>query len=166
MVAPGTKTLQIDLARQQLTLLSGSDLLATYSVSTALNGPGEKEGSGCTPRGLHRIRLKIGEGLPEQAVFVGRRYTGELYTPELAAAFPQRDWILARILWLTGGESGKNRGGTVDSLRRFIYIHGTPATEPLGTAASHGCIRMNTSDMMTLFNQVSVGDWVEIREAY
>ncbi len=166
MVTSNTKMLQVDLARQQLKLLSAAETLATYSVSTALNGPGEEEGSGCTPRGLHRIRLKIGHGLPEQAVFVGRRHTGELYSPALARANKQRDWILARILWLTGTESGKNRGGHVDSLSRYIYIHGTPASEPMGQVASHGCIRMNTSDMIELFDQVSVGDLVDIRETF
>lgn len=166
MVNPGKKLIQVDLAKQQLKLFSGATLLAAYSISTALNGPGEREGSGCTPRGLHRVRLKIGDGLPEQAVFVGRRFTGEHYSAQLAAENPDRDWILARILWLTGMESGKNRGGCVDSLRRFIYIHGTPASEPLGEAASHGCVRMKTSDMIELFDQVNVGDQVDIREAW
>ncbi|MCW8947784.1 MAG: L,D-transpeptidase, partial [Sedimenticola sp.] len=135
-------TIQINLAQQRLRLVSEDAVIASYAVSTASNGPGEKEGSGCTPRGLHRIRLKIGDGLPENAVLVGRRYTGEIYTPSLAEANPKRDWILTRILWLTGIEPKKNRGGNVDSLRRFIYIHGTPDSEPMGRTASHGCIRM------------------------
>jgi L,D-transpeptidase YbiS len=109
--------------------------LAVYPVSTARNGPGERRGSGCTPRGWHRIRIKIGAGLPLDTVFVGRRPTGEIYGPELAARHPERDWILTRILWLTGLEPGRNRGGECDTLRRFIYIHGCPDTAPDGRTA-------------------------------
>lgn len=134
-----------------------------YAVSTATNGPGERHGSGCTPRGRHRVRLKIGAGCPAGAVFRGRRWTGELYSDALAAAQPGRDWILTRILWLTGVESGRNRGGTVDTLRRFIYIHGCPDEEPMGEPRSHGCIRMRNRDLMELFDLVSAGTPVEIR---
>ena len=155
-------TIQINLAQQRLRLVSEDAVIASYAVSTASNGPGEKEGSGCTPRGLHRIRLKIGDGLPENAVLVGRRYTGEIYTPSLAEANPKRDWILTRILWLTGIEPKKNRGGTVDSLRRFIYIHGTPDSEPMGRTASHGCIRMRNKELIDLFDRVPVGTIVNI----
>lgn len=164
MVNKADITVQIDLALQQLSVLSDSKTVSSYAISTALNGPGEKEGSGCTPRGLHRIRLKIGGGLPENAVFVGRRHTGEIYTPSLGAEHPERDWILTRILWLTGVESKKNRGGKVDSLRRFIYIHGTPDSEPMGRAASHGCIRMRNKELIDLFERVSVGTIVNICE--
>lgn len=155
-------TIQINLAQQRLRLVSDDAVIASYAVSTASNGPGEKEGSGCTPRGLHRIRLKIGDGLPENAVLVGRRYTGEIYTPSLAEANPKRDWILTRILWLTGIEPKKNRGGNVDSLRRFIYIHGTPDSEPMGRTASHGCIRMRNKELIDLFDRVPVGTIVNI----
>ncbi|MCW8920396.1 MAG: L,D-transpeptidase [Sedimenticola sp.] len=155
-------TIQINLAQQRLRLVSEDAVIASYAVSTASNGPGEKEGSGCTPRGLHRIRLKIGDGLPENAVLVGRRYTGEIYTPSLAEANPKRDWILTRILWLTGIEPKKNRGGNVDSLRRFIYIHGTPDSEPMGRTASHGCIRMRNKELIDLFDRVPVGTIVNI----
>lgn len=158
--------IQVDLRRQELRLLAGNRCIETYSVSTARNGAGESQGSGCTPRGLHRIRLKIGDGQPLNSVFVGRRPTGEIYTPELAIANPERDWILTRILWLTGLESGRNRGGSVDTLRRFIYIHGTPDSEPMGQAASHGCIRMRNRELIRLYDQVSVGTLVEIREQF
>lgn len=166
MVATRKQTIQIDINLQQLRLVAGGEIATTYAISTARNGPGEQQGSGCTPRGSHRIRLKIGEGMPENAVFIGRRYTGEIYTPELANANPQRDWILTRILWLTGLEPGNNRGGSVDTLRRFIYIHGTPDSEPMGVAASHGCIRMRNRDIIALFNQVQVGTLVDIRETF
>lgn len=158
--------IQVDLERQQLHLLSGDERIATYAVSTARNGPGEIQGSECTPRGLHRIRLKIGHGQPLNSVFVGRRPSGEIYTPALAAAYPTRDWILTRILWLTGLEPGRNRGGSVDSLSRFIYIHGTPESEPMGQAASHGCIRMRNGDLIQLFDRVRTGTRVDIREHF
>ncbi|MBL8260109.1 MAG: L,D-transpeptidase [Candidatus Competibacteraceae bacterium] len=158
------RLIRIDLASQRLTLSAGERLLACYPVSTARNGPGERRDSGCTPRGWHRIRLKIGAGLPLGTVFVGRRPTGELYSPELAAAHPRRDWILTRILWLTGLESGRNRGGDCDTLRRFIYIHGCPDSEPVGKPLSHGCIRMHNRDLLALFEQVAAGDRVVIGE--
>ncbi len=157
------RQIQIDLAAQSLSLLEGEELLCSYPISSALNGPGEVEGSGCTPRGWHRIRIKIGAGQPEHAVFVGRRATGELYSPVLAASHPQRDWVLCRILWLTGLEPGRNRGGRVDSLRRYIYIHGCPDSEPMGVPRSHGCIRMRNRDLLALFEQVDAGMRVDIR---
>jgi lipoprotein-anchoring transpeptidase ErfK/SrfK len=153
----------IDLAAQTLELGEGGVVLGRWPVSTAANGPGEQEGSGCTPRGLHRVRIRIGEGCPAGTVFVGRRPTGEIYGPELAARHPERDWILTRILWLIGLESGCNRGGRVDTLRRYIYIHGCPPTEPMGVPRSHGCVRMRDPDLIALFDQAPVGTLVEIR---
>ncbi|TBW59637.1 L,D-transpeptidase [Marinobacter halodurans] len=138
--------------------------LLTYPVSTAANGPGEANGSGCTPRGEHYIRACIGAGAPRCTVFRGRRPTGEIHTPELASACPDRDWILSRILWLCGREPGRNRGGDVDSMRRYIYIHGTPDTEPMGTPASHGCVRMRNDDVIALFERVLPGTAVTITE--
>lgn len=125
--------------------------LAQWSVSTALKGVGNRQGSGQTPLGWHRFRAWIGAGLPSGTVFVGRRATGECYSPELARQYPHRDWILTRILWLCGEEPGINRGGQVDSMRRFIYIHGTPDTEPMGEPRSHGCIRMRNQAIIDLF---------------
>jgi L,D-transpeptidase YbiS len=147
----------IDVALQQLHLMLDGAILRTYPVSTALNGVGEHNGSGCTPRGLHRVRAKVGVGCAPGTVFVGRRATGEVYSPELAAAHPGRDWILSRILWLTGCEPGVNRGGAVDTLRRFIYLHGCPDGLPMGVPASHGCVRMTNADVIDLFDRVAVG---------
>ena len=152
----------ISVPRQQLDLYGGDALVRRYAVSTALHGVGESHGSGCTPRGLHRVRAKVGAGCDTATVFVGRRPTGELYSPELAAQHPGRDWILCRILWLTGCEPGFNRGGAVDTLRRFIYIHGCPDGTPLGMPASHGCVRMANADVMDLFGRVAVGTPVHI----
>jgi lipoprotein-anchoring transpeptidase ErfK/SrfK len=156
--------LRVDLSTQILTVFAGGRMLARYPVSTARNGAGERNGSGCTPRGRHRVRIKIGDGCPENSVFVARRPTGEVYTPRLAARYPERDWILTRILWLSGCESGRNRGGDCDSLRRFIYIHGCPDSEPMGLPRSHGCIRMRNADLLNLFDRVRAGDPVEILE--
>jgi hypothetical protein len=153
----------IDIGAQTLELSEGGVVLGRWPVSTAANGPGERKGSGCTPQGLHRVRICIGGGCPAGTVFVGRRPTGEVYGPELAARHPQRDWILTRILWLTGLESGRNRGGRVDTLRRYIYIHGCPPTEPMGVPRSHGCVRMRDPDLIALFDQAPAGTLVEIR---
>ena len=154
----------VDLDRQRLALSQHDRILHEYPVSTAKNGPGEAFGSGCTPRGLHAIRIKIGMDQPVNAVFVGRRPTGEIYSAGLAGEHPERDWILTRILWLTGRESGRNRGGDRDTLRRYIYIHGTPDTEPMDEPRSHGCIRMRNEDLVELFELVDTGTIVDIRE--
>jgi lipoprotein-anchoring transpeptidase ErfK/SrfK len=153
----------VDVPSQRLHFVEGGRILRDYPVSTALNGPGEQRGSGCTPRGLHRVRIRVGDGCPEGAVFAGRRPTGEVYDGALAKKYPDRDWILTRILWLTGQEPGRNRGGFVDTLRRYIYIHGCPDTEPMGMPRSHGCIRMRNGDLMELFDLVRAGTLVEIR---
>ena len=136
----------IDIAKQRLTF---NDRI--YSVSTAKNGAGEKNGSFCTPRGQHIVRAKIGTGQPENTVFVRRRPTGELWSPELHAKYPGRDWMLTRILWLSGCEVGKNRLGDVDTMRRYIYIHGSPDTAEMGKPGSIGCVRMRNRDLLELF---------------
>lgn len=133
-------------------------------VSTAKNGVGQRYGSECTPLGEHRIRAKIGANAAQNAVFVGRRATGEIYTPRLAAQFPQRDWILTRILWLCGNQPGFNRGGQVDTQRRYIYIHGAPDSHPMGHPSSHGCVKMRNRDIVTLFDLVQIGTQVHIIE--
>jgi L,D-transpeptidase YbiS len=148
----------IDIPRQEL-LFQGK----AYSVSTAKNGVGEKNGSFCTPRGSHIVRARIGAGQPLNTVFVRRRPTGELWSPELHAAYPGRDWILTRILWLSGCEAGKNRLGDVDTMRRYIYIHGSPDIAEMGKPGSIGCIRMRNRDIVELFERVEPYTPVEIR---
>ncbi len=133
-----------------------------YRVSTGANGVGEENGSYCTPRGKHVIRARIGAGMPANTVFVKRRPTGEIYTPELGAQQPGRDWILTRILWLSGCESGYNRSGSCDTMRRYIYIHGTPDSTELGKPGSRGCVRMRNAELAELFELVKVGTRVEI----
>jgi lipoprotein-anchoring transpeptidase ErfK/SrfK len=155
----------ISIAEQTLSLFDRErHLLRRYPVSTASNGAGEQSGSYRTPRGRHVIRAKIGVGQPENAVFVARRPSGEIYSPELGAAYPGRDWILTRILWLSGCEAGRNRLGCVDTMRRYIYIHGCPDVATMGVPASHGCIRMRNVDIVELFELVPVYTTVEIIE--
>lgn len=163
MDSGGQIRLCVDVGRQELAVWQGRELLAVFPVSTARNGVGEQSGSGQTPSGAHYIRARIGDGLPEGAVLRGRRFTGELWSPALAAANPDRDWILTRILWLCGLEPGRNRLGAVDTMRRYIYIHGTPDTEPMGVPLSHGCIRMRNDDLVRLFALVPAGTRVDIR---
>lgn len=156
--------LEIDLRRQLLVLWDQGRRLRECVVSTGGNGIGEINGSGCTPRGRHLIRAKIGEGQPAGAVFVRRRPTGEIWSAELHGAFPRRDWILSRILWLSGLEPGRNRGGCVDTFRRYIYLHGTPPPTRLGLPGSKGCVRMANADVIALHDQVRVGTEVELHE--
>jgi len=157
-------SIKISIPAQTLTLHDDAGrTLREYRVSTARNGPGEQSGSLCTPRGRHIVRAKIGAGQPVNTVFVARRPTGETYTPELGAQFPERDWILTRILWLSGCERGFNRLGAVDTMRRFIYIHGSPDAVEMGRPGSIGCIRMRNADILELFDRIGPGTPVEIR---
>lgn len=162
MAAP---EVHIDVAQLRLHLVVRGATERSYTISTALNGVGERNGSGCTPRGQHRVRAKVGAGCAPGTVFVGRRATGEVYSPALAAAHPGRDWILTRILWLTGCEPGLNRGGAVDTLRRYIYLHGCPDDCAMGVPLSHGCVRMTHADVIDLFDRVVVGTRVTIHGA-
>ena len=158
--------IEISIPKQNLTVLNeASMLLAQYPVSTSLKGVGQEKGSYQTPRGLHVIRAKIGDGQPVNTVFVGRRPSGEIWTPELGVQQPDRDWILTRILWLSGREVGVNRLGNVDSMQRYIYIHGTPECEPMGEPCSHGCIRMRNHDVLELFELVPIHTPVLITDA-
>jgi L,D-transpeptidase YbiS len=154
----------ISLQQQRLQAFEAGELCFVYAVSTAAKGAGEQQGSFQTPRGNHYIRAKIGANTPLNGVFVGRRFRGEIYSPELAAQFPARDWILTRILWLCGRELGRNRLGNVDTMARYIYIHGTPDSEPMGVPKSHGCIRMHNADLVQLFDWVKPGCQVLIEE--
>ncbi len=155
--------IEISIADQTLDLFEGDKCVSHYPVSTAKNGPNELEGSGGTPRGKHIIRAMIGEGAPINSVFIGRRPTGEIYSSQLAEEYPERDWVLSRILWLSGLERGKNRLGRVDTMRRYIYIHGCPDELPMGIPLSHGCIRMRNSDIVELFQQLHPGVRVDIK---
>ena len=157
--------IEISIQQQALTLFDHfGGVKAKYPVSTAANGVGCEKDSGCTPLGTHIIRAKIGAGAAPNAVFVGRRATGEICTPELMLQYPNRDWILTRILWLSGTELGFNRLGNVDTMQRYIYIHGTPDSTDIRKIGSHGCIRMRNADVIALFDLVDTGTPVSILE--
>ena len=154
--------LEINLRQQRLQLWDQGRVLSEYAVSTGGNGVGEINGSGCTPRGRHVIRARIGGDQPAGSVFRARRPTGEIWTQDLHARYPGRDWILTRILWLSGTERGRNRLGCVDTFRRYIYLHGTPPTTRLGLPGSKGCIRMANTDIIALYDQIGAGTVVEL----
>jgi L,D-transpeptidase YbiS len=156
--------IRVSIGEQRLQLIEAGRIVMDVAVATARNGPGERIHSECTPRGRHRIRAKIGAGSAPNTVFVGRRATGELYSPELRREHPKRDWILTRILWLCGEEPGRNRLGEVDSMRRYIYIHGCPDEDRMGEPSSHGCVKMRNDDVIRLFERVPVGTKVEVQE--
>ena len=155
--------IEVDVSRQALKLFDDDgNRQFESSVSTAKNGIGELKNSECTPLGLHVIRAKIGAGCSENTIFVGRRPTGEIYRKAMRSQFPNRDWILTRILWLSGKEPGKNRLGNVDTMSRYVYIHGAPDDDPMGVPGSKGCVKMRNADIIKLYNQVPVGTTVEI----
>lgn len=156
--------IEVSINAQRLVLLDRDVEVFSTSISTARNGIGQLSGSECTPLGMHRVRAKIGGDAPTNAVFVGRRWTGELYSEALARQHPNRDWILTRILWLCGEEVGFNRLGTVDTQRRYIYIHGAPDSHPMGVPSSHGCVKMRNYDIEQLFKQINVGCKVNIKQ--
>ena len=149
--------LEVDVTKQELSVFQDGQLIKTYLISTAKNGVGEVRGSEQTPRGWHYVRAKIGGTCPANTVFVGRRPTGEIYSADLRQQFPNRDWILTRIMWLSGLEVGKNRLGNVDTMRRYVYIHGTPDEEVMGTPGSKGCVRMRNEELIDLFQLVPAG---------
>lgn len=165
MSRPAGHDIEVDIATQTLVLRDRDGRVRMKTlISTARNGAGERMNSERTPRGRHMIRAKIGAGQPRNAVFVSRRPTGEIYTPELRAAYPGRDWILTRILWLSGLEPGRNRAGDVDTMRRYIYIHGCPDEDPMGVPGSRGCIKMRNHEIIQLFDLAQPGAPVFIKE--
>lgn len=165
MVIPSSSSsIAISIAQQRLRLAQNGQVAFECAISSAKNGVGERNGSECTPRGWHYIRARIGDGLPVNSIFVARRPTGEIYMPEFRLEYPQRDWILTRILWLCGLEPGFNRLGMVDTMRRYIYIHGCPDEDSFAQPSSHGCIKLHNPDMLTLFDRVTAGTRVLITE--
>lgn len=156
--------IEIGLREQRLWLRQGDRVVAAYLCSTSRNGPGEMQDSECTPRGWHAVHAKIGDDCVPGTVFVGRRPTGEIYCSELGACSPGRDWILTRILWLSGLEPGRNQGGNVDSKNRYIYIHGAPDDASMGVPGSRGCVRLRSNEIIDLFNRVAIGTRVYIRD--
>jgi lipoprotein-anchoring transpeptidase ErfK/SrfK len=160
----GDLVIHVSIPEQRLRLTEDGQVLMDVAVSTARKGPGEVRGSEQTPRGWHKVRAKIGGGSAPNTVFVGRRATGEIYRPDLKAEHPARDWILTRILWLSGLEPGRNRLGPVDTMRRYVYIHGCPDEDAMGIPGSHGCVKMRNRDVIELFDRVPAGTRVLITD--
>ena len=157
--------INVHISTQTMMLHLDDGKQVSYQISTASNGTGQQEGSWQTPLGKHVIRAKIGDGLPMHAVFESRRFTGEIYSRQLRENYPGRsDWILSRILWLSGLEPGFNRLGNVDTMRRYIYIHGSPDSAIMGEPGSRGCIRMHGKDIIDLFGRIPVGTTIDILE--
>lgn len=152
-----SRYLYVSVAKQRLKLIDNGEILFDVKIATGKNGVGEQSGSECTPRGWHKVRAKIGANCPENTVFIGRRPTGELWSEQLQEKYPGKDWILTRIMWLSGLEVGFNRLGKQDTMRRYIYIHGCPDNNPMGIPSSHGCIKMRNSEVIALFDQIDVG---------
>jgi len=155
--------LLVDVKTQCLYHLKAGVLHKEYLVSTAKNGVGELQGSEQTPRGWHYIRAKIGDHQPINTVYSARRPTGEVYSNQLYESFPGRDWILTRIMWLCGMERGFNRLGECDTMKRYIYIHGSPDSKKMGEPSSKGCINMRNDELIQLYSEVPVGTKVFIR---
>jgi UDP-N-acetylmuramate--alanine ligase len=152
-----TRWLLVESDRQAVTLVEDDAAVVTWPCSTAAVGIDAREGSGGTPPGLHRIASRIGEGAAKGTVFESREPTGEIWHAGLAA-----DLILTRILTLEGLEDGVNRGPGVDSLARYIYLHGTNHEDAIGEPGSHGCVRLRNDDIADLFARVAEGDPVVI----
>ncbi len=153
--------IMISISKQMLYHHRKTGVCYAYPVSTASNGAGNRKNSLQTPTGRHQIAYKFGSGLPIFTAFKARQPFC-IYNPETDS--PNRDWILSRILWLGGCETGKNHRGDVDTHARYIYIHGTHEEDKIGTPASHGCIRMRNDDVIELFEHVAVGETVRISE--
>ncbi len=165
----GDYFIYVSVKKQKLFLFKGKKLVSEYPVSTAKNGVGSEDGSFKTPLGFHKIAKKIGDGLPFGAVLKGRVFTGVVADIEKEAKSTGKDYVTTRIMWLEGLEEGKNRGKnsegkSVDSFKRYIYIHGTHEEGLIGSPASHGCIRMKNKDVIELFDKVKKGTIVFIGE--
>jgi len=156
--------IDVSVANQTLSLFKNGIEVKSWRIATATNGVGEQSGSECTPRGKHYIRAKIGHNAATNTVFVGRRATGETHHPKLREQYPDRDWILTRIMWLCGLEPGKNRLGKVDTMQRYVYIHGCPDDDVMGIPSSHGCVKMRNQDVIELFDLIPAGTTVNIIE--
>lgn len=152
----------VDTKNQQLYLFEKRKVQAEYPISSSAIGVGSAAGSNRTPLGLHKIAEKFGDGQPIGMIFKAREPSGVLAHIEKRPIKGQGDDVTTRIMWLQGLEPGINEGKGVDSHARYIYIHGTPEEGLIGTPESHGCIRMNNTQVIELFNQVPVGTLVDI----
>ena len=155
--------IEVDISEQRLYLIENSLIKASYPISTSKYGEGSIENSFKTPLGKHSIKEMIGEEAEINTIFTSRINTKRSATIIDQFEDTDNDYVTSRIMWLDGEEDGLNKGGNVDSFRRYIYIHGTHEEGLIGTKASHGCIRMFNYDVIELFNLVNIGTKVLIR---
>lgn len=155
--------IEVDISEQRLYLIENSLVKASYPISTSKYGEGSIENSFKTPLGKHSIKEMIGEEAEINTIFTSRINTKRSATIIDQFQDTDNDYVTSRIMWLDGEEDGFNKGGNVDSFRRYIYIHGTHEEGLIGTKASHGCIRMFNYDVIELFNLVNIGTKVLIR---
>lgn len=151
--AEGPSRIIVSVKEQKLMLIENGMRLATYPVSTSKFGLGDNWGRMTTPLGFMEVAQKIGDNAPIGAVFHNRRFTGEIIQPNA----PGRDPIITRIIWLRGLQPEN-----AHAFSRCIYIHGTPQEKLIGRPASFGCIRMKSSDVTALYNQIPLGAVVEV----
>jgi lipoprotein-anchoring transpeptidase ErfK/SrfK len=155
--------IEVDISEQRLYLIENSLIKASYPISTSKYGEGSIENSFKTPLGKHSIKEMIGEEAEINTIFTSRINTKRSATIINQFEDTDNDYVTSRIMWLDGEEDGFNKGGNVDSFRRYIYIHGTHEEGLIGIKASHGCIRMFNYDVIELFNLVNIGTKVVIR---
>ena len=155
--------IEVDISEQRLYLIENSLIKASYPISTSKYGEGSIENSFKTPLGKHSIKEMIGEEAEINTIFTSRINTKRSATIIDQFEDTDNDYVTSRIMWLDGEEDGLNKGGNVDSFRRYIYIHGTHEEGLIGTKASHGCIRMFNYDVIELFKLVNIGTKVLIR---
>ena len=158
-IKPGERLLAVRISTATLQFFRQGELVRSYVISTSKRPPSNIKNSLGTPRGLHEIAERIGAGQPPGMVFKARQPTGKL---SAEWPTPEDNLITSRILWLDGLEPGLNKGGSVDSHDRFIYIHGTANERSVGTPTSMGCIRMCNADVIKLYDAVPVGALVVI----
>ncbi len=151
------KYMYISVKHQRLYLIENDSTIRKYTISTAAKGIGNKSNSYKTPPGLHSIKKKIGDNVPEGGLFISRVYCGKKVKIITEKEKAKGDYVTSRIMWLQGEEPGINKGRNIDSYNRYIYIHGTAEEGFLGQPASHGCIRMKNSDVVELYDMVDEG---------
>ena len=162
MAIDASTSIDIEISSQRLFLKENGQIIRSYPVSSSSFGEGQIENSFKTPYGKHKIKTKIGTNVNKNNFFISRQHIPQSATIIHEPIDSKDDFITSRIMWLEGEEEGFNRGGSVDSFKRYIYIHGTHEEGLIGQKASHGCIRMLNHDVIELFEIVSEGTVVNI----
>ena len=148
------KFIYIGVKRQKLYLFEANLISKIYKVSTSSKGAGNEISSYKTPLGMHYIYEKIGDNAPIGTLFINKKNTNKIIKIDSLTMHKNKDEITTRLMSLMGKEMNINKGGSVDSFKRGIYIHGTSNEKTIGQPSSHGCIRMKNNDIVELFNIV------------